>query len=146
MGLGANVAIDDLESAFTSLLAALEDAAGRNVMPGGVPRTTYWLVDDLGFIGRVSIRHRLNETLMRVGGHVGYEIRPSRRGRGYGTLALRLGLEKARALGIRKALLTCDATNLPSRKIIEANGGVLEDEIPMGEGKPVKQRFWIDLA
>lgn len=145
MGRYREVEVHVLERDFASFLSGLEDAAGRNVKPGFVPQTTYWLVEDAGFIGRVSVRHRLNENLMRVGGHIGYEIRPSRRRQGYGTLALRLGLEKAAALGIRKALVTCDATNRPSRSIILANGGKMEDQIEMGGGKPPKQRFWIDL-
>ena len=37
-------------------------------------------------------------------------------------------LPHAAALGIDKALVTCDAENTASRKVIEANGGVLEDE------------------
>jgi predicted acetyltransferase len=146
MGRYREVDVDVLERDFASFLAGLEDAAGRSVQPGLVPQTSNWLVEDTAFIGRVSVRHRLNENLMRVGGHIGYEIRPSRRRQGYGTLALRLGLEKAKALGIRRALVTCDATNGPSRSIILANGGKMEDEIEMGEGKPAKQRFWIDLS
>jgi predicted acetyltransferase len=80
---------------------------------------------------------------MRIGGHIGYEIRPTQRKRGYGKLILRLALQEARALGIDRALLTCDCTNAASRRIIEANGGMLEDELQQGDGKPSKLRFWI---
>ena len=146
MGRYRDVRIEDLERDFASFLRGLEDASGRNVKPGLVPETTYWLVETDSFIGRVSIRHRLNEKLMRVGGHIGYEIRPSSRRRGYGTLALRLGLEKARELGMARVLVTCDRTNVPSRKIIEANGGVMENEVMGEDGKPPKQRFWIEIA
>lgn len=55
-------------------------------------------------------------------------------------------VEKARDLGIARALVTCDRTNAPSRKIIEANGGVVESEIMVEDGKPPKQRFWIEIA
>lgn len=146
MGRYDDVRTEDLESDFASFLRGLEDASGPDVKPGLVPQTTYWLVDTGTFIGRVSIRHRLNEKLMLVGGHIGYEIRPSSRRRGYGTLALRLGLAKAKELGIARALVTCDRTNVPSRKIIEANGGVMESEIMVDDGKPPKQRFWIEIA
>lgn len=146
MGRFHDVTVEVLESEFAAFLASLKKAAGPRLTPGSVPRTTYWLVDEAGFIGRVSVRHRLNENLKRMGGHIGYEIRPSRRRQGYGTLALRLGLERARAIGIHKVLVTCDATNLPSRSIILANGGRMEDEIEMGEGKPAKQRYWIELS
>jgi hypothetical protein len=42
--------------------------------------------------------------------------------------------------------ITCDNTNVASRKIIEANGGAFENELPQADGKPSKLRFWIELA
>lgn len=114
-------------------------ALGLELQPGQVPATTYWVVDKDGFVGRVSLRHYLNEQLLKIGGHIGYDIRPSKRGHGYGTKALKLVLPKARAMGLNKVLLTCDSTNIGSRKIIEANGGVLENEVP-GENGRVRSR------
>lgn len=119
---------------------------GRNLPNGFVPESVFWLIDDEGeFIGRVSIRHELTERLREIGGHIGYEIRPSKRRQGYGTLILSLALNEARSLGLRRALITCDETNVGSRKIIEYNGGVLENKVSQGEGKPNKLRFWIEL-
>jgi predicted acetyltransferase len=80
-----------------------------------------------------------------MGGHIGYEIRPVKRRQGYGTEILRLGLEKARELGLRKVLVTSDEDNIGSRKIIEHNGGIFENAIEI-EGDPVqKLRYWIDI-
>jgi predicted acetyltransferase len=113
--------------------------------PGWVPGTVLWLVDGDTYVGRVSLRHRLTPRLRRRGGHIGYEIRPSLRCRGYGTRALALALPHARALGLRRVLLTCDLDNEGSRRIIEANGGVLEGIFRVrGWPKPVC-RYWIDL-
>jgi predicted acetyltransferase len=113
--------------------------------PGRVPETIYWLVDADVFIGRLSLRHRLNESLMQFGGHIGYEIRPTQRLKGYGKLILRLGLEKAKAAGIQRALVTCDDDNIGSAKIIEANGGILENSILL-TGRTVKtRRYWIAI-
>jgi predicted acetyltransferase len=113
--------------------------------PPRVPETFFWLVYGDLFIGRLSIRHRLNENLERFGGHIGYEIRPTERKKGYGSDILSLGLEKARAIGLTRAMLTCDVTNIASRRIIEKNGGVLQDQIQV-EGHPVETlRWWIDL-
>ena len=141
------VDVADLERDFDGYLAALADfAAGRNLKPGYVPESTYWLIHGNEFIGRASVRHRLNDDLTRTGGHIGYDIRPSRRRLGYGMCALALALKKAKELGLTRVLLTTDSINAPSRKIIEANGGVFEDEVPQADGKPPKQRFWIDLA
>lgn len=146
MGKYKDVKVESLEEDFPAYLRLLADfAAGRNLGPDLVPQSTYWLVDAAEFVGRVSLRHRLNENLSKIGGHIGYEIRPSMRRKGYGTLALKLGLVKARDLGIRRALITCDSINIPSRRIIESNGGKLESELLYDESKPPKCRFWIDL-
>jgi predicted acetyltransferase len=65
--------------------------------------------------------------------------RPSARERGHATAMLAAALPVARGLGIGHALVTCDDDNLASRKVIEANGGVLEDQ------RAVKLRYWADL-
>ena len=122
-----------------------DESLSINMRPGRVPQTTYWMIDAGGYAGRISIRHVLNENLLKLGGHIGYSVRPTKRGLGYGKTALRIVLPKAKALGITKALLTCDATNIASKKIIEGNGGVLENEVPGEAGKPNKLRYWITL-
>ncbi len=138
--------IPELESNFDILLDYARDRReGVNLSEGRVPSTDYWLVDNGEFIGRVNIRHMLNEHLKKMGGHIGYDIRPSKRRQGYGSKILELALPKARELGIDRVLLTCDATNDASRKIIEKNGGVLENQVPNSETGVDKLRFWIAL-
>jgi predicted acetyltransferase len=88
-----------------------------------VPQTNLWWVDDDEFLGRIAIRHRLNAGLRSVGGHMGYEIRPSVRHQGHATAMLAAALPLARAMGIDPALITCDVGNAISRRVIEANGG-----------------------
>lgn len=137
---------DDALADFDAYLRHLRDGArGVNLAPGRVPYSTFWLVADGRVVGRGSLRHRLNEFLEREGGHVGYDVRPSERRKGYGTLILQLTLERARALGLRRVLLTCDADNLPSARIIEKCGGVL-DSRALSEltGEPIS-RYWIEL-
>jgi predicted acetyltransferase len=114
--------------------------------PERVAESTFWMIEAETFIGRISIRHHLNESLMQFGGHIGYEIRPTKRRQGYGKAMLGLGLEKARAVNITRALVTCDDTNIASAKIIEANGGVLENIILLA-GYPVPvRRYWIEIT
>ena len=128
---------------FDSFLASLKDAReGRNLPEGYVPQTVYWLVEENKFIGRVSIRHILTDNLLILGGHIGYAIRPSERKKGYGSMALRLALQKAKELGIEKALVTCSKENIVSRKIIEKNLGIFEDERIAKDGT-IMLRFWI---
>ena len=128
---------------FVSRLVGYKD--GRNLPNGFVPESVFWLVDEGEFIGRVSIRHKLTEHLREIGGHIGYKIRTSKRRRGYGTLILSLALKEARALGLKRVLITCDETNIASRKVIGRNGGALEDKTFIGNSKPNKLRFWIGL-
>ena len=47
-----------------------------------------------------------------------------------------------RALGLDRVLLTCDATNIGSRKVIEANGGVLENAILQPGHTEKTLRYW----
>lgn len=140
------IVISELEANFESFVAGeLNQAKEENLEEGRVPCSQYWLVEDGKFIGRVSVRHRLNERLMTIGGHIGYDIRPSMRGRGYGNKILELALAKAKELGIERALVTCDLRNIASRKIIEKNGGVLENQIPNPEMDSDALRFWIEI-
>lgn len=125
---------------------AIEESQGLHLPSGWVPATTFWLIDNNEFIGWVNIRHILTDYLLRIGGHIGYWIRPSKRKMGYGKKILELALPKAKELGVTKALLTCDDTNIGSQRIIEANGGILENIIDNGVGNPKKRRYWIQLA
>lgn len=104
---------------------ALEDSPRPE---GLVPATTLWWVDDDEYLARVAIRHRLTASLLEAGGHISYDVRPSARRRGHATAMLSAALPVALDLGITSALVTCDVTNVASRKVIEANGGVLEDQ------------------
>jgi predicted acetyltransferase len=104
---------------------------------GHVPATTLWWVDGEEYLGRLSIQHRLTDHLLNVGGHIGYDVRPSARRRGHATAMLAAALPVARGLGIDRALLTCDEDNIASRKVIEVNGGVLEDK------RGAKLRYWV---
>ena len=118
--------------------------AGKNLPQGWVPASTYWLLESNSrIIGTVIIRHRLNKSLEHRGGHISYYIRPSERGKVYGAKMLSLALDRCRDLGIEKVLITCKKDNLPSRKVIEKNGGVLFSEGI--DGFDTIQRYWIYL-
>jgi predicted acetyltransferase len=112
-----------------------------------VPWSTFWTVrDSITILGVVRLRHRLTPTLQIEGGHIGYDIRPSERNKGYGTAQLALTLEKAREWGLQQVLVTCDTDNLPSARIIRKNGGVFDGEnISPFSGKPVS-RYWISTS
>jgi predicted acetyltransferase len=118
---------------------------GEQLPAGWIPCTTLWLVDADDYVGSVNIRHELTDWLERLGGHIGYAIRPMRRRQGYGTLICRLALDASRELGLDRVLITCDEDNTGSRKIIERNGGVYENSLPQAERDVPKRRYWFDL-
>jgi predicted acetyltransferase len=113
------------------------------VPEGRVPATYWWVVEGDTYLGAIALRHALNDFLLRAGGNIGYGIRPSARGRGLATWALREVLPTAQALGLAKVLVTCDDDNAASARVIEKAGGVLEDvrETELG----LTRRYWIVL-
>ena len=119
---------------FEYYLENLETKEGEK--PGLVPDSVYYCLDiDRNiFVGAVNIRHYLNESLYKSGGHIGDGIRAM----------IGLALEKCKELGINKVLMTCDKTNIGSAKSITNNGGVLESEFE--EDGVVEQRYWITLV
>jgi predicted acetyltransferase len=128
-------------AAFEAFVAELRaDPLPDTPRPGWkVPQTTLWWVDGDEFIGRLGLRHSLTPALRRAGGHIGYDVRPSRRREGHASRMLTAALPVARSLGLSEVLLTCDEDNLASRKVIESNGGVLEAK------EDGKRRYWITL-
>lgn len=76
----------------------------------------------------IKIRHYLNNYLLAHGGHIGYGIIASTRGKGYASEMLKLALVEAKKLGIEDALITCDSNNIGSQRVAEKNGGILEQK------------------
>lgn len=107
-----------------------------------VPWTDGYGVVDEVVVGRVSVRHRLTQSLTQVGGHIGYGVRPQYRRRGYATTLLRAGLAIARDLGIDRALVTCNDDNVASAAVIERCGGVLENVVQIPDAGS-KRRYWV---
>jgi predicted acetyltransferase len=110
-----------------------------------VPETVYWATQGELVVGRISLRHRLEGNLTKIGGHVGYEVRPSFRRQGIATETLRLILLTAKAKEIGKLLLTCSPTNMASNKTIIANDGKLIQTIYVDLVKEDRNHYWIEL-
>lgn len=91
-----------------------------------VPARTYFLVreTDRRIVGMINIRLCLNKRLSHYGGHIGYSIRPTERGKGYNKINLYLGLKACNAHGIETVFMDADLNNPASWRTMEALGGV----------------------
>ncbi len=136
-------ALDDF-SAYRARTARSADPA--QLLIGGVPGRYYWLFCDGELVAASRLRLELTEELKRLGGNIGYDVRPSERSRGFGTRVLYETLREARSASLERVLITCDSDNPGSRRVIEKNGGALIDRglAPVG-GRPTLG-YWIDLA
>ena len=124
----------------------LGNARGEARPDGYVPASTYWLMrDGKTIVATSNLRHKLTPHLEREGGHIGYGTCPSQRGKGYGTAICALTLHKAREMGLKRVLITCDIDNPASTRIIEKNGGKFEDQVVSKETGKLKNRYWVDL-
>ncbi len=131
---------------FQAMISRFEEySQGIGLKEGLVPHSTYWFVrDDNKIIGAINIRHRLNDYLKNIGGHIGYGIRPNERRKGYATEMLGKALHIVSEMGIKSILITCDKDNIASARTIIKNGGVLHSE-DLDNGI-IFQRYWIDLC
>jgi len=132
---------------FEAYLAFLSSADSEEKLKDDafVPHSTYWLInEDEGVVGAVNIRHRLNGKLLESGGHIGYGIRPSRRGRGYASVQLAEALKITKAMGLSRVLIVCDDDNTASERTIRGAGGVLDSLFTTDNGEVLK-RFWIEI-
>jgi len=131
------------------LFKKMEDYRTGNNLPEGYVKATYfWLVDNDEFIGEISIRHSLTDSLLRFGGNIGYGIRYSHWNKGIGTIMLSRALVYAKdVLGLNKVLITCNDNNCGSARVIEKNGGILQDKIinTIDGVDRLSRRYWIEL-
>lgn len=131
---------------YSDWLDQLLLARNKETSPIGVPASTYFSVreSDRRIVGTIQLRHALDADLRQRGGHIGYGIRPSERGKGYGTRQLALVLEKARELGLHRVMISCDRANIASARVAVNNGARLEWEGYDEEDGWIRI-YWIEL-
>lgn len=145
MGLGENGFTNSFPTSSYGEFAAslprfVEIARETNLPEHYVPQTIYWLIIDDKPVAYGKLRHHLNQKLLEFGGHVGYIVRPSERGKGYGKLFLSELIKSAKSKGIYQILITCDEDNKRSRRVIESNNGQLK------EIKDNVCKYWIEVG
>ncbi|MCW8929406.1 MAG: GNAT family N-acetyltransferase [Gammaproteobacteria bacterium] len=131
---------------FNEYINKLEGwSLGKGLPDKFVPNTFLVGVVDGQIVGRLSLRHRLNNFLEKIGGHIGYGVIQSCRQQGNATEMLKQALPICLSLGIGKVLITCDIDNLGSQKVIEKCGGIFENVTNDSQLKVQKRRYWIDI-
>ncbi|MEF9983277.1 MAG: GNAT family N-acetyltransferase [Oscillospiraceae bacterium] len=131
---------------FEDWLEHIKNCSSDETVPENlVPSTTYIAVrkSDGRVVGMIDLRHRLNDYLLKFGGNIGYCVRKSERRKGYAKEMLQLAILKYKNMGTDKVLITCDHNNIASAKTIEANDGILENEIQNGD--TLTKRYWINV-
>ena len=131
---------------FSALVTRLNNCSlGIDLPEDHVPHTTFWLVENGEIVGVSSLRHRMTDRLKRLGGHIGFGVRPSARGRGVAKELLGRTLREAGQLGISEVLVICLKDNIASSRVIRANGGRLESEYSVPEYAGLLQRYVIPI-
>ena len=118
--------LDRYPEDYAGWLRKLERDRDREPSEEKVPARTFFLVreSDGRIVGMINIRLALNERLRRFGGNIGYSVRPSERGKGYGKINLYLALKVCAEHGVESVLLDADLDNPASWRTMEALGGV----------------------
>lgn len=111
---------------YDGWLEKLEEDYKRIPNEEKVPARTFFLVreSDNEIVGMINIRLALNERLKKYGGHIGYCIRPTERGKGYNKINLYLGLKICKEHGIKEVFMDADKENPASWKTMESLGGI----------------------
>jgi predicted acetyltransferase len=145
-----------IEADADGFLASLVDREGRGdpiALPDGsfVPRLPgyhRWIWDG-EFCGSIGFRWQPGTEALPPYclGHIGYAVVPWKQRRGYATRAVREVLADAVTEGLRYVEVTTDPDNVASRRVIEANGGVLVEEFvrPAALGGTVGVRYRVYL-
>lgn len=141
------MAADCNEDTFEQWQAKTEAIKHKITCPEGrVTAETHFAVNDEGLVcGAINIRHELNDFLLKEGGHIGYGVRPSERGKGIARWMLLKALDICKELDIDYVLITCNKTNIASAHTIMSVGGELKNEITNEETGKVTQRYWVKL-
>ncbi|GAB5515478.1 MAG: GNAT family N-acetyltransferase [Rhodopirellula baltica] len=123
----------------------LQAWSNGEMLSGFVPNSSRFMIFNGRIIGNYNVRHELSPELEQCGGHCGYSVRPTERCKGYGTLILQDAKRFARFLGLTRLLVTCGVENVGSARVIERNGGTLQDIVCNDAPTANLKRYWIEL-
>lgn len=127
------------------LQKVLADMDLANILPGRVPALTYFYVrkEDDKIIGMINIRLALTDFLRKEGGHIGYSVRPTERGKHYASRMLKEALDFCKIIGLNDIFISCNKSNFASAGVIKNSGGILDKEFYSETFQQVIQRYII---
>ena len=146
-----------IEADPAAFLRGMDDREAKGppvTLPDGtvvarLPGYRRWLWDG-EFCGSIGLRWQPGTAALppHCLGHIGYAVVPWKQRRGYATLALRMLLPEARAEGLPFVEITTSPDNIPSQRVITANGGVLVEHFtkPAHFGNVPGLRFRIHFS
>jgi predicted acetyltransferase len=129
-------------SGFYELLSLMK--SGGYPTADIVPMDSYFIQSGERILGEIYIRRHLTPHLEKIGGHIGYRVRPTQRNLGVATSALRLALRQLHEIGVERALVTCKDQNAASARVIEKCGGIRTDNAVAEQG--IERRYWIQTG
>lgn len=87
-------------------------------LPAGVPQMrTYWCIESSRFVGKIQIRSHLSIDEAKAAGHIGYAVRYSMWGKGFGTKLLQFAADRLQEWGIIPIYIVCRVDNIGSNKV-----------------------------
>lgn len=139
--------LDNYLDNYNKWLQKLDEDIKRKPTEEKVPSETFFLIrkNDNKIVGMINIRLMLNENLKKIGGHIGYSIRPEERKKGYNKINLYLGLKECQKHGIKEVLMDCDKDNIGSAKTMQALNGILIKEWYDKQKDRTIQYYMIDV-
>lgn len=120
-----------------------DEEQGINLPPGIVPQWTYVLLDGATVVGEIRFRPDTAPPFRDGHDHIGYNIRPGYRQRGYGTFMLGRVLDQARELRLDGVSLTVVGDNAASKRLIAKHGGQVAEQYADEAGRIVSV-YWIE--
>ena len=142
-----NSGIKKYESALIDVKSYLRililNAQGEELSEGSPQTSTYFCIQNNEIIGAIRYRHSSNEYIERVIGHVGYETKPTARGKGVAQVMLNWVQQNILSTSI---IVTCEIDNVASRKVIERCNAVYLNQLYSPEKNAEVLRFQLNCA
>lgn len=114
---GLDTCLNWLETNFDQYIAMLNELK-KGIPPKFYPQHEFWLVTNNSFIGKCNIRDKPIDVPFTLPSNIGFFIRPSQRGKGYGKLIFKLILKRTKDMGYQELVACCDKSNSISRKVL----------------------------